>query len=51
MEKNLLNERAHIDYLIMKSYIIKILDIFLYQITYWRVEPPQFVEVSHSLIQ
>lgn len=35
----------------MKSYIFKILDIFLYQITYWRVEPPQFVEVSHSLIQ
>lgn len=51
MEKNLLNEGAHINHLIMKSYIFKILDIFVYQITYWHVEPPQFVEVSHSLIQ
>lgn len=51
MEKNSLNEGAHIDHLIMKSYIFKILDIFLYQITYRHVEPPQFVEVSHSLIQ
>lgn len=30
MEKNLLNEGVYIDYLIMKLYIFKIFDIFLY---------------------